>query len=181
MFKSLKACFSSVIRGVAAAVILALLPGVSLGMDEKLAKVIEGQSAKCYVEGQVLGDLVIGARCTVEFVLVDQRLADALRSAQFPPQWLVEQAHKLDSVPKGHSLVAVAVRAHKPFDLEVDKLVVGERLSEGLLMTPKDRMLFQLSSGDESFFGVISPARISRGSVVKVGYGDDLVDMKVAK
>lgn len=178
----MRAGFSPVIRCfAAAAVFLALLPGVSLGVDEKLAKVIEGQSAKCYVEGQVLGDLVIGARCSVEFILVDRRLADAVREAQFPPQWLVEQVQKLDSVPKGHSLVAVAVRAYKPFDLDMGKLMVGERLSEDLLMTPKDRMLFQLSSGDESFFGVLSPGRIARGSVVNVGYGDDLVEMRVSR
>lgn len=156
-------------------------PGFAMGMDDGLARVIDGQSAKCYVEGQILGDMVLGARGTVEFILVDRRLAEALSRAQFPPQWLVEQAQKLDRVPKDHSLVAVAVRAHKPFSLDLNRLVVGEPLNEGLLMTPKDRMLFELASGEESFFSVLSPSRIRPGSVVKVGYGDDLVDMKVAR
>lgn len=164
------------------AVLLALLAApCSWAMDEELERVLQSQGVRFHVEGQVLGDMVIGSRGTVEVIWVNRRLAEALSRAQFPPQWLVDQVQKLDSVPRGHSLFAVAVRANKPFTVDLNRLIIGVPLRRELLLTREDRMLTELSSGEESFFGVLAPVTVKPGSSIPVGYGEDRAELKVSR
>lgn len=68
-----------------------LLPGGAAEASGDLQTLLDERSAVLWIDGEVLGDLVIGARAQAALIYVDGKLSEAAWGDQTAPDWLKTQ------------------------------------------------------------------------------------------
>ena len=147
-------------------------------------KLIPQRVAYCWVEGQALGELILGARGKITIVYVDEALKKALtQEGTTPPSWLKEQAAYIMPHPKKLGFV-ILIEANKPWDFSIGELkIAGNILDESHLLTKKERVPDgELESGFSEAISVSIPAGwAKRGKPLVIAYGDDTAELLLPK
>jgi hypothetical protein len=148
-------------------------------LDQLLAE----RSANVWVDGQVLGDLVLGARARLTFIYVDTALASAARSDPGSPEWLTWHSRHLgEKTLKGKSLFILRFETFTPWELVPGNLFVGTHgvSSDDLLTMKEYTPTGELPSG---FTGTLSfrvpRAVVKAGTEIAVGYEKEEAKWKV--
>jgi len=96
-----------------------------------LQTLVDERSAVLYPEGQVLGDMVLGARAKMHFIYVDAELAEAARAGAAAPDWLEwHSRHWGMDATKGKTLFILRYEAFKPWDFVPEHITVNGSLLE---------------------------------------------------
>ncbi len=113
------------------------LAGTGDAAEKPLEELISDRSARLYLEGQVLGDMVLGARARLEFIYIDRTLADAARDNGAVPEWLVWNTSYFGSQKSGkNDLFLLVFETYKPWTFEPEMISVnGTPLEQGDIVT----------------------------------------------
>ena len=124
---------------LACALVFALYGG-AVAAQRDLEKVLNDRVATLYVEGQPLGNMIIGARAKLEFIYVDGVLVRAVKDDERAPSWLEWHVNKYGSdEAKGKKLFILRVETFKPFTLMPEMIAVnGFQLKEENILTRKE-------------------------------------------
>ncbi|MEA3507568.1 MAG: hypothetical protein U9R40_01410 [Synergistota bacterium] len=110
--------------------VMAAATAVAAGAAD-LQTLVDERSAVLYPEGQVLGDMVLGARAKMHFIYVDAELAEAARTGAAAPDWLEWHArHYGMDATRGKALFILRYEAFKPWDFVPEQITVNGRLLE---------------------------------------------------
>lgn len=89
---------------------------------------LERRNARLYVEGQVLGDMVLGARARLDFIYVDRALAEAVKDGTGAPEWLRWNVGYYGSEKVGKdALFLLDLETFKPWTFEPEMISVNGR------------------------------------------------------
>ncbi|MDY9920770.1 MAG: hypothetical protein U2P59_02980 [Synergistota bacterium] len=150
-----------------------------------LNSLLDERQIDCWVEGELLGDLILGSRGTIQFIYLDSKLSKAISTEQGLASW-VDDLNQYYGSPETRkkALFIVNLEANKPWTVEEEKISVG-----GYHLTKKD----VISSSWKNPFGtvdagtswqfafVVPKDKVKPGAEIMVGYGDDLIKWKVPK
>lgn len=99
-------------------------------------KLMESRTTTCWVEGSVLGDIVLGARGRLDFVCVDERLGDFLarlrigdaKESEFEsaPEWLRVYGRDYNRHRGKKVLFVLRIEAFKPWMFDTEALGIGD-------------------------------------------------------
>jgi hypothetical protein len=102
------------------------LTGTGNAAEKPLEELIADRSARLYLEGQVLGDMVLGARARLDFIYIDRTLADAARESEAVPQWLEWNTSYFGSRKSGGGeLFLLVFETFKPWTFEPGMICVN--------------------------------------------------------
>jgi hypothetical protein len=163
---------------------LCVLAGdVQAAQPKTLDQLLAERSVNVWVDGQVLGDLVLGARARLTFIYVDTALASAARSDPGSPEWLTWHSRHLgEKTLKGKSLFILRFETFTPWELVPGNLFVGTHgvSSDDLLTMKEYTPTGELPSG---FTGTLSfsvpRAVVKAGAEIVVGYEKEEAKWKV--
>ncbi|MGC9489736.1 MAG: hypothetical protein ACP5CD_00705 [Thermovirgaceae bacterium] len=155
------------------------LTGSGVAEEVSLEDLLAERSARLYLEGQVLGDMVLGARARLEFIYIDQPLVDAARGSHEVPEWLRWNTNYFGSGKSGkEALFLLVFETFKPWTFAPEMISVnGNPLEEEDIVTrvayvPKG----DLPSDYTGRFAFTVPAGIVEpGSEIVFGCGQDSV------
>lgn len=160
--------------------VLLLLVTATAAFSADLEALVEERTVTLYPEGQLLGDLVIGARGKIEFVYVDKALAHAIRNTDMAPEWLSWYSrHWGTDKAKGKALFIIRYRANKPWTFNTGDLSVGgRRLERGDILTDKAFIVEgDLPTGTEGILSAVVPLeKASPGKATTLAYLEDSVE-----
>jgi hypothetical protein len=159
---------------------LLILTGTAGASD--FQKLMDSRTARLWLEGQRLGDMVIGARAELNFVYVDRKLVQALTDDYDAPEWLRWHAQHLGSPEaKKKALFVLRFETRKPWDFRISDIRVGNyslREEDGLTrsaFTPTG----PLACGTKGTLAFVVPAvSLGKGKTVLLGYGEERVEWK---
>lgn len=172
---------------------LFVLPAQAAVDSERL---LEARTSVCWVEGEIVGDWVLGARGSIEFVYMDLAMSNAMIRtrdrfndavlAYYPFENWLEDGLVYFGNPgaKGKALFIAYVTTKKPWDFDPAKVHVGDYyLNKNDVLTPSWANPFgELPSELEGWFAFVVPkSAVKAGQTVKLGYGDYNVDWKAPK
>lgn len=154
-----------------------------LHSDPDAAKLFEERDATCWVEGMQMGDMMIGARASLEFIYLDGKLSAAISSRSDLAQWLDDYNQYYGSPKtKGKAIFLIRLKTNKPMTFDPSKVFVADyHIANGdMISSSIDNPSGDIASEDEWKFVCVVPAgKVKRGSVVKLGYGEYSVDWRV--
>ena len=118
-----------------AIVILVMTASCAFGAD--VQKLLEERTVILYPEGQLLGNMMIGARGRLQFIYVDRALAKAVGDDQSSPDWLKwNTRHWGTDAAKGKTLFIIRYEANKPWDFNAADLAIGgKNIEPGDILT----------------------------------------------
>ena len=147
-------------------------------------KLVVPRTAVSWVEGQSLGDMVLGSRASVSFVYVDSKLGSFLKkNSTEAPKWLQWHAQEYAS-HKGKALFAIQIETFKPWTFALEGLTIaGYQITEADVLTKAEYRPFgELPSKFKGEFSVVVPANLlPRGKEIPLGYGEYLTTLLVPK
>jgi len=149
---------------------------------DELEDLIKERTTTMYLEGQKLGDLILGARARLDFLFVDDSLLRAARTSGMTPDWLKwHLGHFGDPQIRGKDLFVLRYEAYKPWDFDPFKIVVnGKNLTEEDILTK----LIRISTGSLSPNTVDSLAFAvpkAKDGVYNITYESDRIEIDVKK
>ncbi len=154
-----------------------LLVSAAAAFSADLEALVKERSVTLYPEGQLLGDLVIGARGKILFVYVDKALAHAVRGTEMPPEWLSWHTRYWGTdQAKGKALVLIRYEANKPWTFHpVDISIGGRHLERSDILTDKAFIAEgDLPSGAEGILSVAVPLEnAAPGKTTTLAYLED--------
>lgn len=163
--------------------VLLLLVTATVAFSADLEALVEERTVTLYPEGQLLGDLVIGARGRIEFVYVDKALAHAIQNTDMAPEWLSWYSrHWGTDKARGKTLFIIRYRANKPWTFNAGDLSVGgRRLERGDILTDKAFIVEgDLPTGTEGILSAAVPLeKASPGKATTLAYLEDSVEWTV--
>jgi len=105
----------------------------------ELEKVLEERSCHMWIEGQVLGDMIIGARAQVMAVVVDSELVDSIKDDSSAPEWLSWHCNHFGSAPSGEVLIIIRYKTLKYWEFEPSDITInGYIVKDDDIITRKD-------------------------------------------
>ena len=149
-------------------------------LDTLLAK----RSAVVWVEGQALGDMIIGARAQVTFIAVDGKLTETAWNDPAAPEWLKSNvAFSGDSKTRKKSLFIILVKTIRNFTLELPMISIGNHiLSPEDVLTNKHYIPVGDLPPDLTVpFTVVVPSSAVKGGKFPVRVGDYSIEMELPK
>ncbi len=151
--------------------------------SKTLDQLLDERTANVWIDGQQLGDLVLGARARLTFVYVDRALSAAARQDPAAPEWLVWHSRHLgEKYLKGKALFILRFETFTPWELLPENLFVEtySLVSEDLLTRKEYTPSGELPSG---FTGTLSfsvpKAFVKPGQELSLGYGKESAKWKV--
>jgi hypothetical protein len=158
-------------------------------------KLTDARSVTCWVEGQLIDDIVLNARGRLGFIYVDSELGGLMTSLQQNPiegprEWLRMFGRDYAS-RSGRAMFALEVSASKPWTFDTSKLsVAGYSLEDGdvktgVLSDPRREIppgVSELPSGYVGHMSIFVPASLLKsGEEIEISYGEDAVKWKVPR
>ncbi len=149
--------------------------GVALAND--VEAMLSQRTTSLWIEGDRLGDMVIGARTLMEFIYVDSALSRvAAENGPDVPDWLNWHAHHFGTkATKKRVLLIVRFEARKRWDLDPTRIRINGRnvVAEDIL-SPKDLIpTGELPPGSAGSFAIGIPVAAFAGKDgVSVAYGE---------
>ena len=146
---------------------------------------LDERQTSVWVEGSLLGDMVIGARGALQIIYVDNKLARAITADFSIHDWAKSMAQYYGSdATRGKALFIAHVETYKPWSFDPSKVFVGGyHLTEDDVLSPSMTNPFgELGSDQTGFFAFVVPAsELKKGEEIQIGYGDDSALWKVLK
>lgn len=143
-------------------------------------EVLGPRTARLWLEGQMFGDMVIGARAELNFVYVDRKLARAVAGDPKAPQWLRwHTQHYGSPEAKGKAFFVLSFETRKPWDFQVTGLRVGSYSlrEEDILTRSAFTPTGPLPSGTTGTLAFVVPLdSLGKGKTVLLGYGEERVE-----
>lgn len=162
---------------------LFLLAASIAAFSADLETLVQERTVVIYPEGQVLGNMVIGARGKMEFIYVDKTLAHAIREGDMPSDWLSWYSrHWGTEDVKGRILFIIRYEANKPWSFDPEDISIGGRsLERKDILTDKAFIVEgDLPSGTLGILSVAVPSEFaSPGKATVVSYLEDSVEWTV--
>lgn len=161
-----------------------VFPGAAWTAQPKsLEDLLAERSANVWIDGQVLGELVLGAKARLTFIYVDPALATAARNDPGSPEWLTWHSRHLgEKYLKGRNLFILRFETFTPWELIPGKLFVGNYnvLSEDVLSLKEFTPTGELPSGFAGTLPFSVPkTELKPGAEVALGYEKEAVKWKV--
>lgn len=155
--------------------ILCLLPWNASGAPKDFQSLLRERRVNLWVEGEALGDLMIGSRGQMEFIYVDKPLIDRARKEGWGsvPDWFRKECQYFGSPElKGKDLFVVRYKALLPWDFSPEHIRVGEHeVTWKDVLTNKAFFLWgEIPSGAQGNVAVGVPK--NSGKVTEVAYGE---------
>jgi len=148
-------------------------------------KLVEDRTVMLHPEGQVLGNMVLGARGKIQFIYVDRTLAKAVQNDPVSPDWLSWNARHWGTDPvKGKTLFIIRYEAYKPWSFSPGDITIGGRnIEPGDILTRKAFIVEgELPSGTLGIIAVAVPSETaSPGMPTVFGYSDASAEWTVPK
>ena len=153
-----------------------------------LMKLLEERQTDCWVEGTVFGEMILGARGSLQFIYNDAKLSEAIAKEQGLAPWIDDLNQYFGKVEtKKRAMFIVQLKANKPWTVKESEIHVG-----GYTLTPDDIMQTswknpfadggEINSGETWQFAFTVPvSELKKGGEITIGYGKDLVKWKVPK
>lgn len=156
---------------------LVFCPSAFAEEAQDIAPLLDARQSDVWVEGQHMGDMVLGARGAMQFIYVDAKLSKAITSNPKLENWVGEMAQFFgtEAVVK-KAMFIVHLDTYKPWDFDLTKVhVAGYHLTkDDILSSSMTNPFGQLASKDEGYFAFAVPAKlIKAGQEITIGYGDD--------
>ncbi len=148
-----------------------------------LEQLMAERSSTVWIEGQALGDLVLGAKARLTFLHVDSRLVSASREDPGAPEWLMWHSQHFGSKNlRGKALFLLRLETFTPWELSPGKIFVGSyTVSSADILTIKE---FTPTGELPSHFSGTLPFSVPKGIVkagseIVLGYDKESVKWKV--
>lgn len=142
-----------------------------------LSAILDERQTDIWVEGERLGDLMIGSRGTIQFIYVDKLLSDAIMSERTLSKWVYDMSQYFGSDATRKKAFFIAhVEVYKPWDFDYTKVFVGDyHLQKGDVLSPNMTNPFgQQPSDSRGYFAFVVPeSALKKGEEIELGYGDD--------
>lgn len=170
-------------RSIALLMALFFLAAATAAFSADLETLVQERTVVIYPEGQVLGNMVIGARGKMEFIYVDKALAHAIRGGEMVPDWLSWYSrHWGTEDVKGRTLFIIRYEANKPWSFDPADISIGGRslerkdiLNDKVFIVEGD-----LPSGTLGILSVAVPTELaSPGKATVISYLEDTVEWTV--
>lgn len=158
----------------------------AFAVDEPAVKDLQPErETDVFVDGTRMGDLVLGARGSIQFIYVDEKLARAVVAEKFLETWVYDmvQFYGTDKTKK-KLLFMVHVIINKPWDFDPQQIFVGNyHLTKDDILSSSMTNPFGLQpSKSDGFFAFVVPTAAVKGlKEVKIGYGDDSETWKIVR
>ncbi len=163
--------------------VLLSMATATASISADLETLVKDRTVVLYPEGQLLGNMVIGARGKIEFIYVDRTLAHAIRSADMAPDWLAWYSrHWGTDDTKGKTLFIVRYEANKPWNFSTADLSIGGKdISPGDILTEKPFVAEgDLPTGTVGMLALAVPSELAfPGRATVISYLDDSVEWTV--
>ncbi len=163
--------------------VLLLMATATASISADLETLVKDRTVVLYPEGQLLGNMVIGARGKIEFIYVDRTLAHAIRSTDMAPDWLSWYSrHWGTDDTKGKTLFIVRYEANKPWNFSTANLSIGgKNISPGDILTEKPFVAEgDLPTGTVGMMALAVPSGLaSPGRATVISYLEDSVEWTV--
>lgn len=154
-------------------------------LSEELVKLLESHQVNCWVEGEIMGDLILGARGSIQFIYLDEPMSLAIREDKKLAPW-VDDINQYYGSPgtAGKALFVVQIQSNKPWDVEISKFKVGNynpKIED--VLTPSWRNpIGSLQSGEKGQFAFVVPkSELKKGKEIEIGYDKDILKWSVPK
>ncbi len=163
--------------------VLILMATATAAFSADLETLVKDRTVVLYPEGQLLGNMVIGARGKIEFIYVDRTLAHAIRGAEMVSDWLSWYSrHWGTEDVKGKSLFIVRYEANKPWNFSTADLSIGGRniTPEDILTEKAFIVEGELPTGTVGILSLAVPSEFaSPGKDTVISYLEETVEWKV--
>ena len=150
-----------------------------------VARLVEERTVTLYPEGQMLGNMVIGARGKIQFIYVDGTLAKAVQDDPGSPDWLSWNVRHWGTDPaRGKALFIIRYEAYKPWSFSPGDLTIGGRnIEPGDILTRKAFIIEgELPNGTLGIIAAAVPSEtVQPGSPAVFGYSDASAEWTVPK
>lgn len=159
------------------------------------------RSVNLWIEGDIMDEMVLGARAVLRLVCIDQKLGFALArfspstpmergTNEGPPAWLHKYTGNYNK-RKGYTLFAAIIEVFKPWDFDTAAININGYVLENADVVTKvlDDPKYELSPGknelQSGFHGYISfyvpSSRVKPGNEFTIAYGEHSVSLKLPK
>jgi len=149
-----------------------------------LETLLNDRTCTVWIEGQVLGDMVIGSRAQLAMVYVDSKLAKAAQENHNAPEWLKWHSQHFGSIKKGYYLFIFRYKTFKPWNFDPELIHVdGVHISKDDIKTRKAFVLQgDVPSEATGTFAALLPLKTFKaGKRVKAGYDTFQTDWEVPR
>lgn len=164
------------LKGITGVLLLVLILWPSAGeCREDLETLLGKRSAVLWVEGQLLGDMMIGAKARMTFIAVDGKLTEAAWSDPSAPEWLkTNVGYSGDSKLRKKRLFIILVETIRNFTLELPMISIGSHVlsAEDVLTNKHYVPVGDLPPDLTVPFAVAVPAEAVKGKVIPLRVGD---------
>ncbi len=139
-----------------------------------------------WIDGQVLGDMVIGARSQLSLIFMDRKACEAARSNMAGiPDWISWNLQYESVAAKDKKkLFLIRYKTFKNWEFDVSKLSVGDYiLSDSDILTRRDfTQTGSLPPGTDGTLAVAIPSsKLKPGSTVSISYGENSQSWTIPK
>lgn len=142
---------------------------------ETVQSLVAERSATIWQEGQILDDLILGARAKWTFVLVDGKLSERAWKDSETPSWIRDGsgAYGTDLTRK-KTLFIVRVETKKTLRLEPSMIVIGDHaLTVEDIVTNKAYVpIGEVPPGVTASFAVAVPSAAVKGKKIPIAVGE---------
>lgn len=145
--------------------------------DIKASALLDERRTVVWVEGERLGDMVIGARGVLQIIYVDKALSEALTLDFSVSEWAKQMAQYYGSdAARGKALFIAHVETYKPWNFDPAQIFVGGyHVTAGDVPSSSMTNPFgELGSKQTGYFAFVVPSKeLKKGKEIAIGYGDD--------
>lgn len=183
--RTVKKKIASLIVLLSIALVFSCISTLQAADKEDIEMLLSDRQTDCWVEGELFGDLVLGARGTIQFIYLDAKLSKAISNKVTLASWVDDLNQYFGSPETRNKALFIAnLEANKPWTVEEEKISVG-----GYSLTKKDVIssswknpFGNIDAGTNWQFAFVVPEEfVKPGSEITVGYGEDLVKWRVPK
>lgn len=150
-----------------------------------VAKLLDARQINCWVEGEMLGDMVLGSRGSIQFIYLDEAMSLAIRADHTLAPWVDDMNQYYGSAGTNKkALFVVQLESNKPWNVEISQFKVGSYSPkmEDVLSPSWKNPIGSLQSGEKGQFAFVVPiTELKKGTEIMIGYGNDLVKWRVPK
>lgn len=162
--------------------LLSFVPHVCAG---ELDELLEKRSSVIWIEGQQLGNMVIGARAQMAFIYIDRKLHDRIKGDPDAPKWLSWHSQHFHEARKNRKvLFIVRLKTAKHWNFDLSSIKLGDYVpTEEDVITRKDfRPDGELPPDTVASFALMVPQNIlSRKDELLISCGDYSVIWKIVR
>ena len=111
----------TLLYGLAVIVTLALAScAFAARISPDVAKLLDSRQINCWVEGELLGDIVLGSRGSIQFIYLDEAMSLAIRDDHTLAPWVDDMNQYYGSAGTNKkALFVVQLESNKPWNVEI--------------------------------------------------------------